>query len=195
MICSANRTGRETLVHLYSFSKAYRLTGHRVGAIATGADLLAEIEKFLDTVAICPGQIGQFAALWGMQNLSQWVAGERAEILDRRTAIQEELPRLADKGWRLLGLGAYFRLFRASVRHPFGRAGPPACARSRYSCCCPAQCSCPTMIRLENVKFALHLPILTAPGSHNCSTACRPCPSELAPRLRASYSGPQPTGQ
>ncbi|WP_170325042.1 aminotransferase [Ruegeria arenilitoris] len=106
---------QDTLVHLYSFSKAYRLTGHRVGAIATSANLLAEIEKFLDTVAICPGQIGQFAALWGMQNLSQWVAGERAEILDRRAAIQEELPRLADKGWRLLGLGAYFAYFE----HPF----------------------------------------------------------------------------
>ncbi len=106
---------QDTLVHLYSFSKAYRLTGHRVGAIATGADLLAEIEKFLDTVAICPSQIGQFSALWGMKNLSQWVAGERAEILDRRAAIQEQLPRLADKGWRLLGLGAYFAYFE----HPF----------------------------------------------------------------------------
>ncbi|MFY2825034.1 aminotransferase [Ruegeria sp. MALMAid1280] len=106
---------QDTLVHLYSFSKAYRLTGHRVGAIATGTDLLAEIEKFLDTVAICPGQIGQFAALWGMKNLSQWVAGERAEIFDRRAAIQEQLPRLADKGWRLLGLGAYFAYFE----HPF----------------------------------------------------------------------------
>ncbi len=104
-----------TLVHLYSFSKAYRLTGHRVGAIATGADLLSEVEKFLDTVAICPSQIGQFSALWGMQNLSQWVAGERDEILDRRVAIQEQLPRLTDKGWRLLGLGAYFAYFE----HPF----------------------------------------------------------------------------
>ncbi|MES0824278.1 aminotransferase [Ruegeria sp. SCP11] len=104
-----------TLVHLYSFSKAYRLTGHRVGAIATGADLLSEVEKFLDTVAICPSQIGQFSALWGMQNLSQWVAGERDEILDRRAAIQEQLPRLTDKGWRLLGLGAYFAYFE----HPF----------------------------------------------------------------------------
>ncbi len=105
----------ETLVHLYSFSKAYRLTGHRVGAIATSAELLAEVEKFLDTVAICPGQIGQFAALWGMQNLSQWVAGERDEILDRRAAIEELSPSLTDKGWRLLGLGAYFAYFE----HPF----------------------------------------------------------------------------
>ncbi|MEX0328725.1 MAG: aminotransferase [Ruegeria sp.] len=105
----------DTLVHLYSFSKAYRLTGHRVGAVASSATLLAEMEKFLDTVAICPSQIGQFAALWGMQNLSQWVAGERDEILDRRVAIAEGMPQLEAKGWRLLGLGAYF----AYLEHPF----------------------------------------------------------------------------
>jgi aspartate/methionine/tyrosine aminotransferase len=104
-----------TLVHLYSFSKSYRLTGHRVGALATSPQLLAGIEKFLDTVTICPGQIGQFAALWGMQNLRQWLAGERGEILDRRTAISENMPSLEARGWRLLGLGAYF----AYLEHPF----------------------------------------------------------------------------
>ncbi|WP_420859330.1 aminotransferase [Marivivens marinus] len=105
----------DTLIHLYSFSKAYRLTGHRVGAMIASPARLAEAEKFLDTVAICPNQLGQRAALWGMRNLSQWVAGERDEILDRRTAIEEGFPRLAAKGWRLLGCGAYF----AYVEHPF----------------------------------------------------------------------------
>ncbi|SDC11571.1 aminotransferase [Ruegeria marina] len=105
----------KTLVHLYSFSKAYRLTGHRVGALAADPALLAEIEKFLDTVAICPGQIGQHAALWGMRNLGQWVAGERDEILDRRAAILDGMPALEAQGWKLLGLGAYF----AYVEHPF----------------------------------------------------------------------------
>ena len=44
----------DTLIHLYSFSKAYRLTGHRVGAMLARPSSLAEVEKFLDTVAICP---------------------------------------------------------------------------------------------------------------------------------------------
>jgi aspartate/methionine/tyrosine aminotransferase len=102
-----------TLVHLYSFSKVYRLTGHRVGAIVAAPERLAEVEKFLDTVAICPSQLGQIGALWGMRRLAQWVAGERAAILDRRAAVTEGFARLP--GWRLDGCGAYF----AWARHPF----------------------------------------------------------------------------
>ncbi|WP_204114171.1 aminotransferase [Shimia biformata] len=110
----------ETVVHLYSFSKAYRLTGHRVGAMIAGTDLIAEAEKFLDTVTICPNQIGQHAALWGMRNLAQWLAGERAEILDRRAAISDHFGPLADQGWRLKGVGAYF----AYLEHPFDMTSP-----------------------------------------------------------------------
>ncbi len=105
----------DTLIHLYSFSKAFRLTGHRVGAIAAAPARLAEIEKFLDTVAICAPQTGQHAALWGLRNLGEWLAGERAEILSRRAAMAQGIAQLG--GWRLLGCGAYF----AYAEHPFPR--------------------------------------------------------------------------
>lgn len=112
-----------TVIQLYSFSKAYRLTGHRVGSIVAGAARLAEVEKFLDTVAICPSQLGQIGALWGMRNLSQWVAGERDEILARRRAMTEGFKALS--GWKLLGCGAYF----AYVEHPFDMASDVLCKR------------------------------------------------------------------
>ena len=105
----------EVLIHLYSFSKAYRLTGHRVGAMVSAPARLAEAEKFLDTVTICPAQLGQHAALWGMRNLGQWLAGERDEVLGRARTIRTRFPALAERGWRLLGLGGYF----AYVAHPF----------------------------------------------------------------------------
>jgi aspartate/methionine/tyrosine aminotransferase len=108
----------DTLIQLYSFSKAYRLTGHRVGAMVASADRLAQVEKFLDTVTICPNQLGQHAALWGMRNLGDWLAGERLEIFDRRAAIEEQMPRLAAKGWVIDGCGAYF----AYLKHPFDMA-------------------------------------------------------------------------
>ena len=114
---------RAGFIHLYSFSKAYRLTGHRVGAIVADPARLAEVEKFLDTVAICPNQLGQIAALWGMRNLGQWLAGERAEILARRAAMEAGLAALP--GWRTLGCGAYF----AYVEHPFALPAPALAER------------------------------------------------------------------
>ncbi len=103
----------DTLIHLYSFSKSFRLTGHRVGAVATSVERLSEMEKFLDTVSICPPQVGQIGALWGLNNLDQWLASERHEILARRAAAETVFGALP--GWDLLGCGAYF----AYIRHPF----------------------------------------------------------------------------
>ena len=108
----------DTLVQLYSFSKSYRLTGHRVGAVIASPDVISEAEKFLDTVTICASQIGQFAALWGMTHLGDWLAGERLEILARADAIRTNMPRLERHGWRLKGCGAYF----AYMQHPFAAA-------------------------------------------------------------------------
>ena len=113
----------DTLIQLYSFSKAYRLTGHRVGALIASAARLGEVEKFLDTVTICPNQLAQRAALWGMRNLGDWLAGERAEILARRAAVAEGFAPLP--GWELLGAGAYF----AYVAHPFAESSPDLARR------------------------------------------------------------------
>lgn len=132
----------ETLIHLYSFSKAYRLTGHRVGALITSEVRLAEVEKFLDTVAICPGQIGQYAALWGLENLSQWLAGERDEILARRAAITDNMARIEPKGWKLLGLGGYF----AYLQHPFDESSATLAQRMVPEAgilCLPGTMFCP----------------------------------------------------
>lgn len=105
----------DTLIQLYSFSKAYRLTGHRVGAMIASPERLFEAEKFLDTVAICPNQLGQRAALWGMENLGPWLAEQRLEILDRAQAITQGFPVLQNNGWQIKGCGAYF----AWMTHPF----------------------------------------------------------------------------
>jgi aspartate/methionine/tyrosine aminotransferase len=108
----------EVLVQLYSFSKAYRLTGHRIGAVTASTARIAQMERFLDTVTICPTSLGQKAALWGMRNLGDWLAGERAEIIARRAAMETSFSRLADRGWRLMGCGAYF----GWIEHPFDEA-------------------------------------------------------------------------
>ena len=100
-------------VHLYSFSKAFRLTGHRVGAIVASEDFLTQVEKHLDTVSICPNQLGQIGALYGLRNLLPWVEGEKNKILERKRAIVEGFADMPE--WNILGCGAYF----AYVTHPF----------------------------------------------------------------------------
>lgn len=105
----------DVLIHLYSFSKSFHLTGHRVGAILTAPDRLEDAAKFIDTVTICPTPLGQKAALYGLTEMSQWLAEEREMILNRRAKVADLMPALADKGWRLSGLGGYF----AYLRHPF----------------------------------------------------------------------------
>ena len=111
----AHPAAQDHLIVLYSFSKAYRLTGHRVGAVIAAASQISEIEKFLDTVTICPAQTGQFAAQWGLEHLDDWVEHERQGTIQKLAQFRQAFDRLRPYGWTLLGSGAYF----AYVAHPF----------------------------------------------------------------------------
>lgn len=105
----------ETVIQLYSFSKSYRLMGHRVGAIFADANLLGEVEKFLDTVTICPTPLGQEAALFGINMLGDWLEEERQKVLKKQEYLKILFKPLEDQGWKILGCGAFF----AYVSYPF----------------------------------------------------------------------------
>ena len=110
-----NNNWDHVLTILYSFSKTYRMTGHRIGALLTSKENLTEIEKALDTFTVCPPQLGQYAANWGLNNLEAWAAERRTEILQRAKHFSEKFQPLSAAGWSLRGCGAYF----AFVEHPF----------------------------------------------------------------------------
>ena len=114
----------ENFIHLYSFSKIMRLTGHRTGAVIASGARIAEIEKFLDTVTICPSQMGQIGALKGLEMLSETQATERTVFDGRRAALQAEFAKGVGD-WRLIGSGAYF----AYVEHPFEASSHDVCQR------------------------------------------------------------------
>jgi aspartate/methionine/tyrosine aminotransferase len=104
---------RGTLVHLYSFSKVFALTGYRVGGIAAGTGLMAEIEKAMDCVSICAPRLSQEAALYGLKNLLPWARRNTAGLEVRADLLGKGLQR--SNRWRLVSIGAYF----AYVEHPF----------------------------------------------------------------------------
>jgi aspartate/methionine/tyrosine aminotransferase len=106
---------RDTLVHLYSFSKVYCLTGYRVGAVIAGGALLPELVKAMDCVAICAPAIGQAAALYGLENLAGWRDDKRALMAHRVEALRQAFRR-NDMAYEVVSAGAYF----AYLKHPFG---------------------------------------------------------------------------
>jgi len=115
---------RDIFIQLYSFSKAYSLTGYRVGSVAAGPAVLGAIEKIMDCIAICAPRIGQEAALYGLGNLADWRRGKRDLMLERTEALREAF-RATNSGYQLVSSGAYF----AWVRHPFPDREANAVAR------------------------------------------------------------------
>lgn len=107
---------RGGMIHLYSFSKAYCVPGHRVGAIAAGGAFRAELLKALDTMQICAPRSAQAALTWAIAALRDWRAGNRAVMAERAEAFRRVASQLP--GWRLDALGAYFAYLRIPAGDP-----------------------------------------------------------------------------
>jgi len=102
------------LVHLYSFSKVYSLTGYRVGAMVASADTIREAEKVMDCMSICAPHLSQRAALFGLRELGAWRDANRRLMADRVGAFERAMER-AGNGYVIRSIGAYF----AYLEHPF----------------------------------------------------------------------------
>jgi aspartate/methionine/tyrosine aminotransferase len=109
---------QDSVIGLYSFSKAYAVPGWRLGAITAGEGVIGEIGKVIDCVQISPVRAGQAAIAWGIDGIRDWREVNRAEINARADLFRAAMAPLND--WRVLAAGAYF----AYLAHPF--AGIPA---------------------------------------------------------------------
>ena len=94
------------LIQLYSFSKVYRLTGHRVGLMVASEAFIKQVEKFLDTTTICPNRLAQKAAYFGLLNLQEFMREERLKVIKLKNTFEKELGNIPY--WSLLGIGGYF---------------------------------------------------------------------------------------
>ena len=142
----------ESVVQLYSFSKAYCVPGHRLGAVVASQALVQQFMKVLDCLHICPQRAGQAALRWAIDALPEWRAANRHRINDRALAIRQAFERLPE--WRIESLGAYF----AYVRHP--RHGTPsmqvaeALAVGRGALCLPGSAFGPGQDGHLRIAFA-----------------------------------------
>jgi len=140
------------VIQLYSFSKAYCVPGHRLGAVVAGAELVQQFMKVLDCMHICPQRAGQAALRWAIDALPGWRDANRRTINARAAAMRHALQHLP--GWRLESLGAYF----AYVRHPFPDAPAAqvaeALAVGRGALCLPGSAFGPGQEQHLRLAFA-----------------------------------------
>jgi len=102
---------RSTFIHLFSFSKAYCLPGHRLGAIVASPQLLISIKAILDTLQICPPRPIQLALAPLLPTLRPFVKDTANQLHARHALFKSLLP----PKWHVGAQGGYF----AFVRHPF----------------------------------------------------------------------------
>lgn len=102
-----------TLIGLYSFSKAFCIPGHRLGAITASPAVVEQVAKVMDNVQICPPRSAQAAVAEALPLLSDWREENRLEIARRAAALKETMEGL--NGWSIGAVGAYFSF----IRHPF----------------------------------------------------------------------------
>lgn len=119
---------RNHVLQLYSFSKAYGIPGHRLGAILAPRPWRQDLGKVLDTLQICPPRPGQIACAWAIENLAARRARNRDEILARAEAFRSAFASLPH--WQVASLGAYF----AYVKHPFSVPTDEVARRLALAC-------------------------------------------------------------
>jgi aspartate/methionine/tyrosine aminotransferase len=103
----------DTVVSLYSFSKEFAIPGHRVGAVIGSPDLLVEVMKLFDCMAICAPRLGQEAAIEALTSAKDWRDSRVIEIRAKQIhfdSVFKDRP----GGFELCTSGAFY----GWVRHP-----------------------------------------------------------------------------
>lgn len=101
-------------IQITSFGKTFALTGYRAGMLVASEEYLGHALKAQDTMAVCQPRLTQHAVRFGVENLGEWVAGNRVMMERRHEVFREEFAREGNP-FTLVASGPFF----GWVRHPF----------------------------------------------------------------------------
>jgi aminotransferase len=99
---------RSRVVRVYTFSKAYGMTGWRVGYLHSDADNVREILKIHDALVTCAPVVSQYAAIAALEQGDPFIAEFRRAFKERRDRTVEHLDRLSHIFDYQKPEGAYF---------------------------------------------------------------------------------------
>ena len=87
---------RDKVIRVFSFSKAYAMTGWRVGFIHSIKENITEILKVHDAIVTCAPVISQYAAIAAFEMADEDILRFKKEFLRRRELILKRLGDLKD---------------------------------------------------------------------------------------------------
>ncbi|GMK54698.1 hypothetical protein CspeluHIS016_0112840 [Cutaneotrichosporon spelunceum] len=97
---------RDSLITLGSFSKGYRIPGHRLGSITAHPDVLKQVATVADCMQICPPRAPQLALAPLLPSLREdmvrYAGALRKRLVDFDAAVGS-VP-----GWRVLSSGGFY---------------------------------------------------------------------------------------
>ena len=112
---------REQVVRVFSFSKAYAMTGWRVGYLHADRSLVRRIIGYHDAMVTCAPVASQYAALAALRFAAQDIERFRAEYLVRRNVLLERLDLLSHVLDYQTPQAAYFAFPRIKDSVPLAR--------------------------------------------------------------------------
>jgi len=99
---------RKIIIRVFSLSKAYAMTGWRIGFLHSDEENVREIVKIHDTLVTCAPVISQYAAMAALDFADKEIQEFREEYLRRRDLICSRLNDLSEFLSYQKPLGAYF---------------------------------------------------------------------------------------
>lgn len=112
---------RHRVIRVFSFSKAYGMTGWRVGFVHGPAPHMAEVLKVHDALVTCAPVVSQYGALAALELGEESIAGFRAEFRRRRDRVIERLDALSAVLDYQKPNASYFVFPRVKDTVPFAR--------------------------------------------------------------------------
>lgn len=85
---------RKRVVRIFSFSKAYAMTGWRIGFVHSDASLISEILKIHDSLVTCAPVVSQYAGIAALDHAQDYIEKFKNEFLYRRNRTIELLDQL-----------------------------------------------------------------------------------------------------
>ena len=111
--CAAMPGGRERTILVGGFSKAWAMTGWRLGFAAGPAEIIGAMMKLHAYTVMCPPTMAQEAAVEGLRRCDDEVAKMRREYNQRRRVV---VNRLNDMGLDCFEPGGAFYVFPSIAR-------------------------------------------------------------------------------